>query len=106
MGTRDLEFSFPLVYIHGGRGRAGREPPQFSKTDLAIRRDANGAAIFKLHFGEAVLPGANLVALRQWSIESGILIAKGICACELHVAFNVAQADNPDVRRDFIVCAA
>src|SRR5215468_8948056 len=86
----DFEFRFPLVEINLSDGAAARIASKREKGDLTFRGDANGAAIFNLNFGPAIVGSADLVAFHNGNIHGGVFVADSLPVRNLHQAFSVA----------------
>ena len=71
---------------------------QARKFKRRIGREADGAAIFQLDFDAAIVLGPDAHALCDRQVLHGLLEALASAAIDLHLALNVAQADDASLR--------
>ena len=94
----DVEIGDAFAKVGLRNFTAGIAQRQARKFKRRIWRETDGAAVFQLDFDAAIVLGPDAHALCDRQIPHGLLKAFASAAIDLHLALNVAQADDPSLR--------
>src|SRR5215472_8700676 len=94
----DVEVSFTVFHLDGGEAGAARAQAELREFQIRVRRQADGAAVFELYFGFAIITRSQASALAHRHVEEGGLKAAPVAAIELHLAFDQTHSDDARAR--------